>query len=240
MQLATDSANFADGALGMVELVLSFLNDRTKKYWSKAEVIEYLNQSQAAIANRIMRMHREFFLTSATTPTVAGQTYYSLPPDLVNLIGLEVADSITTDRDPKQLVEIPISDREFYERFDKAQTKDDYDFYFVAGSSFRLMPEANATDGRIIRTHYVKRLTRMVNNNDTSEIPEEHHELICVGGAQRALIKTKQVNAKLDQLQAELTELLQDCLAKFSPQRDEIIRPWWGSYGPTRVGPQTI
>jgi len=231
MQLATDSADFATGALGMVELVLSYMNDRSKKYYSKAECIEYLNHAQQKIAGLINRLHRTHFLTSATTTVVAGQAYYSFPADMVKLAGLELLED-SADTTGKRLVEVPMKDRRFYELLAAANKQADYDFFFIAGTTFKIMPNAESVVSEEMRVHYVKRLAALVDNADESEIPEEYHELVCLDAARRGFIKVNRTNAQLETMWGEGVEVMRQALDQYSPQREMRVEPDWGSYGP--------
>jgi len=231
MQLATDSINFSDGPLGMVELALSYLNDRKKRYYSKAEIIEYINQAQAKVANMITRKHREYWLTSATTPMVAGQAVYSLPSDLVKLWEIDVLDDLT-DATGKTLVSVPMIDHRFYELLEDANRKEDYDFYFVAGTTFKTMPAPGTVTAEQVRVHYVKRLTALANNTDVSEIPVDHHELLCIDAARRGYIKTNRRNQQLESMWAEGVSVMESQIQTLQPNAEFRVKPFYGTYGP--------
>lgn len=232
MQLATDLTDYAAGALGLVEMASSYLNDRTHKMWSKGELIAWINEAQLALAAKINQIHKEHFLKfDEQTAPVANQAYYNLPADLVKLMGIDVLGD-PTDRDPANLVAIPMTDRRFYEALEQVQSKDNYRFFFVAGTSFRLLPEPGGVTTEKFRIHYVKRLTTLVNNGDVSEIPVQHHELLAIDGARRALVKTKQANAQLEVMRNErLNDMLAE-IEKYTPTREERVEPFYGSYGP--------
>ena len=240
-QLATDVTDFSSGALGLVELAASYLNDRDLRYWSKAELIVYINEAQDEIANEINAIYREFFLTSATTPTVTAQSLYSLPTDMVELMGLEVVDNVAVDQEPQDLVEIMLMDKRFYERLDDANEKNRYQFFFIQGGNFRLVPGADSS-AEFIRTFYIKRLTPMVANGDISEIPAQHHELLAVRACKRALIKAERANPMLSDMDLNLTAKMLADVARFSRLREEIKQPWRGSFDLeyTVIGGQTV
>lgn len=226
MQLATDATDFASGALGMVELALSYLNDRKKQYFSKAEIVEYINQEQLYIGNVINQTFESYFLTSATTSTTTS-SIYSLPTDLVKLWNIEVADS-ASDEEPKGLVEVHLTDREFYENLDAWNDKEDAGFFFIQGANFQLRPRASSTD-KTIRVFYVKRLSRLENNADVSEIPLEHHEIVPAGAARRGRIKLGRGNPELNDHYKILHDALVASIRELSPQREERNTPVWGS-----------
>jgi len=231
-QLATDVTDFASGALGLVELAASYLNDRQLRYWSKPELTVYLNEAQDELAEEINRIYREHFISSSTTPTVAGQALYSLPADMVELVSMEVVDS-TTDKEPQDLTEILLPHKRFYEILADANDKDDYSYFFVQGTNFRLAPGANSSN-ELIRIFFVKRLTPMVNNTDVSEIPAEHHEMLAIDAARRGLIKTRTLNPVLEQMRADRIQIMRDSIQRFSRYREERREPWRGSYGSDR------
>lgn len=235
MDLATDLTDYAEGSLGLVELAASYLNDRTHKFWSKGELVAYVNEAQWTIAAEINRIAKEYFLTSATTPLVAGQAYYSMPSDLIKLSGLEIADS-SSDRDPQDIQSVALQDRKFYEVLQQAQNKADYRFFFVAGTTFRLMPEAGTVNGQLARCHYVKRLSRLTLNSDVSEIPEQHHGLIAMDAARLAFVKGKQQNPQLERMRAERLEAMMAEIRVYIPMQEDRVEPFYGSFGP----PETI
>jgi len=236
MILATDTTDFASGALGLVELALSYLNDRKKKYFSKSEVVEYLNQEQLKTAHHINRLYETYFVKSATTTTVEDQVVYALPTDLVQLLGLEYADSVG-DNEKRKLTEVHVTDAAFYQGLAKANAKEDMQVFFVSGTQFEIAPVENG--GKTIRTHYVKRLAALVNNSDVSEVPIEHHEILALGAARRGRLKLGRGNPEVERGYAEAVELLNATIRRFSPQREETASPFWATGGPVPEHPGT-
>ncbi len=227
MILSTNITDFASGALGMVELAQSYLGDRQGAEWSKAEIINYLNREQETLATVINEIYETFFVSSATTTTVANQSTYALPSDLVHLMGIDVGDSVG-DEDGQKLTEVHFTDRNFYTRLQAVNEKRSFGFFFVTGQQLRLTPK-DAGGGKTMRIFYVERLDDMVVDGDTSRIPVQHHECLCMGAARRARIKTGERNMVLETMYSERVELLKMDVRKFSPQRVETATPFWGS-----------
>lgn len=236
MQLATGTTDYASGDLGLVELALSFLNDRQKKYFSEAEMKKYANLAQKDLAATITRYHKEYWLTYADTSVNGDQGYYSLPPDLVHIMGLNFLDD-ATDREHRKLVEVVFKNKDFYERLDKANAKNRVGFYFLAGTTFKLAPEIEAgTDpaSGMLRIHYVRRITDLTDNTDESEIPEQHHQLISIQMSRYAYIKLNRNNSQLETMWSEGLERLMKEIRVRSPIRDEKVQPYYGTYGPSQ------
>lgn len=231
--LATNVTDFSSGALGVVELAASYLNDRQLRYWSKSELAVYINEAQDELAEHINRIYREYFISSSTTPTVGDQALYSLPVDMVELISMEVVDDLTTDEEPQDLTEILLTHKKFYEILDAANEKKSYQYFFIQGNNFKLTPKpANSTE--FVRIFYVKRLTPLVADGDVSQLPAEHHELLAIDCARRALIKSKEINPVLESMRAARIETFHDAVQRFSRNREERREPWRGSYGADR------
>lgn len=233
MQLATDSTDYSSGPLGMVEMCASLAYDRDKRKVSKGEWVEYINTEQYDVADQINKFNKEHFLTSWSTDAVDDQAYYSLPSDLAKLWRLEALSS-ATDPSGKELVEVPLVDRRFYELLDDANARNDLDFFFVAGTQFKLMPKPGAagTAGVKIRVHGVKRVTRLTANGDVSVIPLEHHMLICCQSAQIYFAKINRVNVTLERLISRKQENLRQSITQFSPTKEITVEPYYGTFGP--------
>lgn len=230
--LATNTTDYASGALGLVEVTASHLNDRSHKAWSKPELILWLNQEQRSIAREINKVYRDYFISSATTPTVSGQSTYSLPADMAELVKLEVVDDVSTDVEPQDLVEIELEDKRFYEVLEQANKKINYGFFFIAGDNFTHLPSVTSS-AEFFRLFYVQLLTDMVSDTDVTGLPEQHEDLLCIRAARMALAKFGRVNRALEQQNAEKTEGVRIDVRHLSRNKEERRRPWRGSYGPT-------
>jgi hypothetical protein len=233
VKLATDLTDYSAGELGLVELAATYLNDRVHKMWAKSELVVYVNDAQWALAAEINKIHKEYFLKfdQAASPQ-AGTAYYTMPADLAMLVGLEIIEG-ASDREPQEMVAVHVSDRRFYEGLQEATRKDDYRFFFVAGTSLKMLPEPGVVGaGELMRFHYIKRLTQLVANADVSEIPLQHHELLAMDTARRALIKTKQGNAQLEMMRAERFAAMEAEVRVFTVNREERVEPWYGTFGP--------
>lgn len=235
MQLATDTVDYASGPLGLVETVAGWLNDRSKRYWSKAEIVHYLNIAQDSLGNQINAAAKEHFLTSATTPTDNATAYYQVPSDMLQFLSMEVVDNTSTDREPQELREILLPYRKFFEALDLANLKTDFNRFILTGSTFKLAPAAKVST-KYIRVYYVKRLGQLVNNADISEIPLDAHGLLAMDGARLALVKHSKINAALEKARNEHWLALWQRLIQPSRFREETVAPFWGSYGPDRIG----
>jgi len=222
------SGNYEDP--GLIEYVTMLLQEKTLKSWTEGELKAYLNWEQFTLGNIINREYEMFFVGSSTTPTVADQTIYALPPEMIRLVGLEVADS-TTDTEPQPLIEVPLKDREFYQALNKANLKREFGFFIVTDTNFRPMPLAGVST-KIIRAHTVQRLAKLVDDLDESRIPLEHHEVLATGASRRAEAKFKRRNDAIEALYVEGVELLKDGIRQRRVTREDRVQPWWGSSGP--------
>ena len=185
-------------------------------------------------------MAREYFLTSGTTALVAEQAYYALPSDLVDLYALEALET-SSDDEPKDLIQVPLADRDFYNVLDDANKKEDFGFFFVSGTDFKMLPKPSSSiSGQQLRIHYVKRLDTLVNNADVSEIPLEHHPLVAMEMARLGQVKLRRQNRALEKLHGERLEALQRTVRGPTRGRQEVrTTPWYGTFGPgsdTTVG----
>ena len=230
MILATNTTDYSSGDLGIVEVAASALNDRKHKQYSKGELIKWANFEQLHLANIINLLYEPYFVTSTTTDTVAGDGVYQLPTDMVQLLGIEIADSVT-DAEPYQLVQIPWTDRQWYQQLEDVNSKREFGFYFLAGTTYRLEP-GPAAAGKKIRVWMVERVADLVNDSDVSKIPVEHHELLALGAARRGRVKFNKRNSALDEQYAELLAVMRQSMSKMARHFDERVEPWRGSSGP--------
>lgn len=234
MQLATNTVDFKSGALGLVELAASYLNDRKHTYWSKGELITYASLAQFKIASIINSFYETYFLKVGTIPTVADQSLYSFPTDLLQLFGMELADD-TADTEPRDLIEVHYTDRNFYNTLKSVNGKLDMEFFFIRGLQFELRPR-EGVGAKEIRVFYVERLVEFKTDgtDDTkiSKIPSEHHELLALGMAMRGRAKLQRGNPEVGKLYAEGLSVLEQTIKQYSPQREWRRKPFYGTYGP--------
>lgn len=218
---------------GLVEMCARDLNDQVFRAWTRVEHIVNINFEQKKLAAMINQIHREYFVKSATTPTVAAQGRYAIPTDLVHLWGVEIADTLT-DNDPKGLVQVMLHHRHFYDTLADVNDKDDMAFYWVIGREVQLEP-GDKSAGKFIRTYYVKTLTDFkLDNTDNavvSEIPIQHHSLLYLGACRRSLAKHKRVNKVIESLYSEGVSNMRGELLHFSNVLEERREPFWGTYG---------
>ena len=230
MKLSTNVTSPDDGELGMVELCSLYLNDKSRRFWTKGEIIKYLNLAQLDIASEINTMYETYFVKSATTPSVAGQARYSLPADLVKLMGIEIADSVTDDN-PQGLQEIHFTERNFYRELKAVNDKRDHGFFMIVGTDFDMLPPIQGDD-KVLRIYYIQRLADLSDDDDESIVPSEHHELLVLAALRRARIKPGRRLPSVNELYSEQMDRLRRSIDKFSPEREFRREPFYGSYGP--------
>lgn len=236
MILSSNATDLSQDDLGLVELAASYLNDRRHLKWSKSELIVYINMAQYRIAAKINQHCRTFFLTSATTPLVAGQAVYSVPSDLARLMQIEIVDD-ASDTEPQGLREILLRDKDFYSQLDAANEKSDHAFFFLSGTTFELRPQVADPISGLARIHYVKAATQMTADSDVSEIPIHHHELLALGASIRAAGKKGQQNRVHTTLYNEGLDDLLGEIALRSPQREETVEMDHLDWGPSLIDP---
>ena len=231
MQLAFDVTDYTNVAqVGLVEYAANLLNDRKLAQWSKPELVSWLNAEQRKLATLMTRWNRHYFAVNQTTPVVANQAYYSFPSDLLSLVDMEVVDT-TQDIDGQPLTMVRVDEREFYSHLEAANRKQAHGYYFVHGTTFRLMPQGSSG---FVRIYYIKRLADLINNGDISQIPEEHHETLSLGACLRALAKKRQRNQEIGALYTDALATLEEGIKQRYEQRNQTLRgqPWYGSFGP--------
>lgn len=237
MKLFTNSANDPTAEVGIVDLASIYLNDRKMVRWSKHELITFVSKEQEAVGAAMNRLYETHFISSATTTTVADQSIYAMPAELVNLLGVEIGDT-AADKEPQEMVEIHYTDRRFYDKLQSVNSKRDFGFFFVRGRSIELKTP-DPVGGRALRIFYVERLVdfKTDNSDDStiSKIPLEHHEIMSIGAAMRAGAKINRVNVTLERMYDKRMQLLDEATRPFSVNREERRGPFYGTYGPNPV-----
>ena len=160
-----------------------------------ARAIRHANIVQDELEAEIEAINEDYFLVSATFPTVADQNRYSQPDDIAKTRYLEVVLDDTTDTTVRLLPLFGIDDKEFYQStyhnhfFPGVISADatGQPTYYLLGGDFvelRAIPDAVYT----IRFWYLKTLTAVADSSTTIELPDVLLQPLIYGTAIREKI----------------------------------------------------
>ncbi len=157
------------------DLVLSWLDDVNAGYFTRPEVKRWLNNAQAEVQKNIIQYFEGYFQKTVETYLVIAQKEYNLPSDFKKLVRLEIVLSGTapSSEDRIQLSKITHNQQDFF--IDQQGTPR---AYYFNGNQLILVPAPNSAFK--MRMDYVYRLQDLASDSDTTEIPAEYQELMCV------------------------------------------------------------
>lgn len=160
--------------LEMQDRVLADLNDVDANYFTRTIVKGYLNEAQKTAQKVIEQSFEGRFQKCVETWTVIGQREYELPTDFkrLDLLEIIISGSTFTNQNTQILGKITRSQRDVFARSGTPQA---FDF---KGTQLILTPVPDAV--KTLRMEYTYKLPTLSADGDTSEIPTEYHEYMCV------------------------------------------------------------
>lgn len=182
--------------------VLADLNDVDANYFTRTIVKGYLNEAQKTAQKVIEQAFEGHFQKCVETTTVIGQREYELPTDFKRLVRLElvISGSAFSSQTVQTLGKCTRSQQDVLPR---SGTPAGYDF---KGTQLILFPCPNVA--KTLRMEYVYKLPTLSADGDTSEIPSEYHEYMCVlatiMGFLRDSVPTNELVAKKKEMEEDI------------------------------------
>lgn len=169
--------------LEMRTLVWSWLDDPQGGYFTASQVNRWLNNGQKEVQKLVEQAFEGYFEKCSQTTTVANQREYQLPSDFKRVVRLELIISGTTfvTESAIRLEKITPNQQDAFPRTGQPVC------YYFKNNQLILVPAPQTS--QVLRLTYINRLGDMTNDGDTSEIPEDYHEMVCVLAALDGLYK---------------------------------------------------
>jgi hypothetical protein len=183
------------------DLALAWLDDEQSGYYTTAQMNSFINMAAKETQKILIQSFENRFVNVIEASTVLNQERYVLPSDFLKINLLEVVSSGTgVNEVTYPLVQAPLSQKD--RSYSKTGLPLQYSF-INEEIVLRPIPDAVYT----LRMYYTFRITRLVNDGDVPEIPEEYHEYIALRAAKFGFIKDGRETGALD---VELSRLQED------------------------------
>lgn len=188
--------------------------DINNSRWGRAARLRFLNLAQLNAVNKTRCLEEEWSST-VTAFSSAGDEIFALPPNLYDdgIIEIYWKDS-SGDYHPLS---------EFHPRFKNIQNDDTGtpSQFFRIGGNIHLMPKQDAAGTIIIIGQ--KMPDELVNNNDTSLIPESYRH-VCPLGATKMAFREDDEYGKSDRTDMEFRDVMRD-LRKYANKMRSVRTP---------------
>lgn len=164
---------------GMVRTYLNEPASVTDKFWTDAEIVQFINVGVRVVHNKIKTVSRGHFTTRATFSTVSGTEYYGLPANLKDLkmLTYQAADGsekyIHRHEGPNPFVWA--QGLRVGTTTNLSGSQDGPSAYWVVGNQLRILPIPGSA--MTLRMYYEARITSLVNESDVPSFDEDYHDL---------------------------------------------------------------
>ena len=204
-----------------------FIDEPTQKNWLDSDLNIAINIAQADVAKEISHIYEDYFIKTAdlnasgTPPgTIPGQELYSLPADFIKFKRVERSD-LGEALSPIDINEKPLYGTASAPLVSMAGVGNGI-CYYIIGNSVGFTP--TPADYIPIRLYYNYRLVDLVNDSDTSEIPQDYHDMLALRAAIDAFIKDESDTSALERRYNGLFSQLQRTLRNRQTQEPRRVR----------------
>lgn len=171
-----------------------------------AEYNRLINAAYRQLYNKASRKDQSWFVTSGTINWVAETREYSLPSACATGQIVYVERVATEGNYPIDI--ISFAQRYLYEgTFSHRYRGIGVPVAYLRDQSIGFLPTPGTTETGAVRVYYIPAVTELSADADVPVLPVDHHEIIAVAAALRAL-SSKQINAP--ELRAIYVDLWQD------------------------------
>lgn len=159
--------------------VASLVDDRSFGYFTKDQLLIFLNQSVQECQKKLIASGNNWYLK--VTPdsgvgsytTTANQATYTPPTDMMNINRIEIVQNPGVNENRTNLTSITLNQKDFFYGYSQWPVA----FYFQ--KSDIVMCPAPQQSGLLIRYFYTYRIAALVNESDEIDVPNEFEEYVC-------------------------------------------------------------
>lgn len=181
------------------------LDDPNNGYFTLPNLTLRLNLALRELQKRLISANEQWYMTCATTPTVAQQNAYALPDDFMQVIRLDyITQGSGTTASTQKLLPITPNQVDMV-----TDVSGDPQFYVLQKDQFVLYPTPVSV--KTMHLYYSYFVSDMVNGSDVPDAPAQFHEYIAILAARDCYIKdgrpTTPIEGKLAQYEKLLKEV---------------------------------
>jgi len=161
--------------------------DNTSSFWKDADLLNYFNMEQQAVAAVLGEANELFLVTSVTIDLVKDQKEYDLATDFRKMARLE---DYTDSSSPIELRPMSFNDNTYTTRTIFSVTAAGTPVaYALKGTQVVVSPRPSKDTTAGLKAYYIKRLPDYSSASSISEIPAEYHEILVWGVVKKALFQ---------------------------------------------------
>jgi hypothetical protein len=153
--------------------------DNTSSFWTDSVLTTYHNIVQQEVANEVIQVFEDYFLTSTNLGVSSGQAEYVLPSNFIKARRLEDI----RQPEPTEIYPVRWSDKRIETPHYSVQSSTYLGAggYYLRGNTLVLTNTPTYTDSSAIRLYYIKSVPDVTAGSLSSEIPIEHHKALVWG-----------------------------------------------------------
>lgn len=155
-------------------MVWGWLDDPNGTYFTQAQIDVWINNAQREVQKQLIEAGENWYVTRASTSTVANSDTYSLPSDFLHLHKLEILLSGTAPNEVRQTLTFQTD-----VQIDTiSMTTGTPGYYAIRRNAFILRPIPDTV--KTIYMDYSYLVADMVNASDTPDVPTQYQEYIAI------------------------------------------------------------
>lgn len=168
--------------------------DDSSSFFTDSEMIDWHYWAEVEVQSKLIQTHENWFTTSTSINTVAGQEEYSMPCGVLNVVRVE---DYTDSSAPIEIHPMSFNSKDRYgaNLSTGHSSVGSVCYYAIQGSKFVLRPPPAETKTSAIRVYFSKIVPKTTSASTCSTIPDQYHELIIWGIVENGLIK-QEANAE--------------------------------------------
>ena len=196
--------------------------DDTSTFYTDSELTEYANLIQEEVAQELVQIHEDFFVTQTSIDIVNGQAAYNLPSDFDKMRRVEDARGV----EPIEIVPIRLGEKgnrgAIWDRSNSFWGGG----YYIRGNQIVFDATPTYTQASGIVLHYVKVIQELTTGSSVSELPTAHASRVLTWGIVKlALFKSQADTARADaEFEKHLARLRNYALNRVDQRTRTVLR----------------
>lgn len=160
-----------------------YLDDLNFTYFTKIQIQLWLNNAQQVMNQRLIQAGESWYTTTVQANLVQNQACYLLPSDFLKIVHIEIVLGGVFPNEQKAVLNHSTVGESDYYNYSPGQPIT----FYVEKNCLVLVPPPDNT--YLIRMKYCYRVSDMIFDGETPDVPQEYHESLAIQAAMDGFLK---------------------------------------------------